>query len=460
GYSNYPNYRFYNLGGGVYRFPGNCWYGNAENCPNGCKDGACIKEKNLLLVLDDYVIYHINDYPNKGDLYIAGKADISWNKIENAKCYNIYQMTKNSDGSVRTNYYLTYSTCWSGGGGANQLNYDTTGLSPDAVWFYKIAAVDQNNKEFLFSNEINFKFSDWCIDSDNGKNYYTKGRTNDQGELYPYYDECIDSSNLKEYFCVYDTNRVKKYYKDEVIYHCPNGCKDGACIKCTDSDGGKNYYEKGTCTDARWSGDDYCVGNVLHEVTCEPDNFCTTDEEGFVCTNGCQDGACVEEEEITCSDTDGGINYYKKGTTTETSIEGTQTRSDSCSLQQIGETDENGKIRYKNIETYSCSGIDCHLRENYCRDIDNALSNFGVICPGGCKDGACLRYVQSEACVDTDGGNDIYEKGVVYYKENSQVIGIVDACRLGSGGYYAAPFLMEYTCGSDNKFFAKGRIQA
>jgi hypothetical protein len=66
------------------------------------------------------------------------------------------------------------------------------------------------------------------------------------------------------------------------------------CAVCTDSDGGKDYYEKGRVIsragdESAW---DSCEGSVLTELTC--------DEQGgkdyeYTCPNGCDDGACVNQ---------------------------------------------------------------------------------------------------------------------------------------------------------------------
>ncbi len=149
-----------------------------------------------------------------------------------------------------------------------------------------------------------------------------------------------------------------------------------------------------------------------------------------------------------CTDSDGGENFYEKGVVYSEGV----TEEDFCTLRQPEEyADDNGFIRYKGAgETIvnTCYWSDCHLVENFCREIDNARSNRGVVCPGGCSDGQCMGYTQQEDCVDTDGGKNLFEKGVVYYKENGQVIGYVDTCRSGAGAYYAADGIMEYTCES------------
>jgi hypothetical protein len=68
-----------------------------------------------------------------------------------------------------------------------------------------------------------------CKDSDGGVNYYVRGITNPcpcSGELCPtcgaWIDKCLNKSTLLEYSC--DNLNGEEY-------NCPNGCKDGACIK-------------------------------------------------------------------------------------------------------------------------------------------------------------------------------------------------------------------------------------
>jgi len=84
---------------------------------------------------------------------------------------------------------------------------------------------------------------------------------------------------------------------------------------CTDSDGGKDYYEKGTATG--WEGNQWVTstdgcrydGKTLAEVYCDGSNLLVAQYE---CPNDCENGACVQES--TCTDSDGGINYDERGT--------------------------------------------------------------------------------------------------------------------------------------------------
>ncbi|MBU2616172.1 MAG: hypothetical protein KKC19_03650 [Nanoarchaeota archaeon] len=69
---------------------------------------------------------------------------------------------------------------------------------------------------------------DSCVDSDGGKNYYEKGTLNfNNREIYD--DSCIGDEvpslkgQLTEYFCDEDGRK-------SIVYECPNGCFDGACL--------------------------------------------------------------------------------------------------------------------------------------------------------------------------------------------------------------------------------------
>ncbi len=63
-----------------------------------------------------------------------------------------------------------------------------------------------------------------CIDTDNGKDYYTKASIiagNEGGE-----DICESAEILKEYLC-----NDERTLAGAIRYKCPFGCKDGACIR-------------------------------------------------------------------------------------------------------------------------------------------------------------------------------------------------------------------------------------
>ncbi|MDD5221235.1 MAG: hypothetical protein PHV47_01360, partial [Candidatus Pacebacteria bacterium] len=260
----------------------------------------------------------------------------------------------------------------------------------------------------LFSIEPN----DTCVDSDGGKNYYTKGSvteinqyTNWAPNTFP--DMCVADNilgNLAEATCAQHSDGT--YYGKQIYYTCPFGCSNGACLpapsvtvlspsgstlvqkqqttitwktqnysglvgldlyqndnfivnivtnisdtgyyiwtvpitlsgsgfkikavllntkagsvadfsdtpfniiaqpvpNCTDSDGGKDYYVKGTVKINNTSYIDYCSGSVLLEYSCPSQQDSSTgiysavNVDPYVCVNGCENGACKKTSDCS-----------------------------------------------------------------------------------------------------------------------------------------------------------------
>ncbi len=146
-------------------------------------------------------------------------------------------------------------------------------------------------------------FAQDCTDSDDGKNYYIKGTLSSSGGE-SFTDYCQTDVRLNEMYCV-DKNSYSS-----VEFDCPNGCKGGVCVEetgkgCTDSDGGINYYVKGTARGIGQKGEaqtgeytDFCTSTgTIYERYCTEDNTV-----GYIitaCKNSvCKDGACVEKTKI------------------------------------------------------------------------------------------------------------------------------------------------------------------
>jgi len=227
--------------------------------------------------------------------------------------------------------------------------------------------------------------------------------------------ECESHS---EYKC--DGDHVYWYnscgVKEEKKEACDNGCKDAVCIKnedgdvCTDSDSGKNYYEKGTATKGEQSLSDHCNddGSLTEKycdngeikaviVTCDDEYICSNgacvasdggcishhemkcfgtnyvywydscgekEEKVDFCAYGCYQGAC-KEEQAKCTDSDSGANYYEKGTT---------------------KAYKPGTMDYVTVEDH-CEGI--QIVEYQCNGI--YYQELKTVCPNGCEDGICLK---------------------------------------------------------------------
>src|SRR4030042_3558703 len=109
--------------------------------------------------------------------------------------------------------------------------------------------------------------------------------------------------------------------------NCPKDC--GGVVECTDSDGGKNYYLKGTVKTGSQAGTEsctYCTGacpvtTTAREaepcvVTCGAvvEYYCNNNgviaEETFNCPNGCNEGACIGVEKVCTSNSGCGEKLF------------------------------------------------------------------------------------------------------------------------------------------------------
>ena len=230
-----------------------------------------------------------------------------------------------------------------------------------------------------------------CRDTDGGKNYYVKGTvTYCTGNLCTKMTDFCDRKYgyLNEYYC--DGRRYAK-----TTYNCPNGCKDGACLQLTIklldaycsngkislillNDGNTNidgseirilvdnkegdfyfnpYSIKPKETLVASSYERYSSGSHTLLVV-SPGN---TVRQTVYC--GVTTTTTIPREE-TCRDTDGGKNYYVKGTVTYCTGNLCTKMTDFCDR------------KYGYLNEYYCDG------RRYAKTTYN--------CPNGCKDGACI----------------------------------------------------------------------
>jgi hypothetical protein len=138
-----------------------------------------------------------------------------------------------------------------------------------------------------------------CTDSDNGETAGIKGTTAASGSSKT--DSCVSDTMVSEYYC--SNGEVLSKGID-----CGSGehCVDGACAayQCTDSDNGKNANTSGTATLGPTENQDTCADNsTVTEYYCDSNRIAS---QNITCGTGktCKSGAC---KEITCEDSDGGI---------------------------------------------------------------------------------------------------------------------------------------------------------
>ena len=174
-------------------------------------------------------------------------------------------------------------------------------------------------------------------------------------------------------------------------------------IICTDSDGGWSIYVKGTCSGNNGQYTDFCVdATTLREFACDNNNCLSMN---YLCTESCYNGACIEQSQQnmtplqaqqmtplqvaqkTCSDSDGGLNFYSVGTCTDS--EGGHL--DSCSGSYVK-------------EYYCAVDGNCHTIYQKCGALFGSIS----CSTGACDKGAWLKTMPlqgwSQSSVNGGGG--------------------------------------------------------
>lgn len=135
-----------------------------------------------------------------------------------------------------------------------------------------------------------------------------------------------------------------------------------ASAACSDSDGGINYFVKGTVVASTGKFTDFCTGGMLTEY------YCSADPAGIAnprvanitkkCLYGCSNGACQSQIPY-CNDSDGGMNFFTQGTVTST----TGVFTDFCMHSMLAE--------------FYCNGT--------------AMNSTTSACAYGCQNGACMN---------------------------------------------------------------------
>ncbi|MBW2976610.1 hypothetical protein KY347_04145 [Candidatus Woesearchaeota archaeon] len=153
---------------------------------------------------------------------------------------------------------------------------------------------------------------------------------------------------------------------------------------CVDSDSGVYPYIKGRVYGMQNGNlvnlSDSCNWNYIYERYCDGTNIAYS---YTLCSYGCSDGACIEGTTI-CTDSDGGTNYYVKGTarTNNLNIEGAY---DCCKMQYS--TQMGDPVAHRGPGGGPCVDEGPYLYEAICKN--NLPTHTVYTCPNGCKNGVC-----------------------------------------------------------------------
>ncbi|MBN2043368.1 MAG: hypothetical protein JW754_06215 [Candidatus Aenigmarchaeota archaeon] len=359
-----PHQKLQCFGGHVYWYDG-CGEreGMKEYCPNGCDLGSC----------NEYSMEECYDSDNGKNVSAKGTV-VKANRIESDEC--------KADGTLTEKYCFMHDIRWE------------SVLCPSGQICRDGACIATGG----------------CNDTDNGDNYFVRGSITLENESVME-DKC--GEGFYEGFVIEYSCAAKSHVTN---YECPLGCENGTCIKpeCVDTDGGYNYFKKGWIVIKDGTKhENFCNGDNVVEQNCDK----TVDYE---CPDGCSFGACVSGIHVSgeCTDSDGGKNYYLRGTITT----GNDTFEDGCGTGEMA-----GYV----IE-YSCEEQEngTHVPSNY-------------ECPFGCSEGRCKS---SDVCSDTDGGKNFFQKGWIIMED-----GIVREDECGTGNLDG--YVIERHCESESNVF-------
>ncbi len=270
-----------------------------------------------------------------------------------------------------------------------------------------------------------------CYDDDNDEGnpgyYSVKGETTDLGTVET--DECQllgannqrSTTTLTEYYCVsgerVSGNKLCSDVDEDYV------CSDGACIAdaCSDSDGGKKALLYGEATTLSGEeGLDTCSsdGITLTEYYCEGAEITSSTVDCSSLGKVCAGGQCVAAP--TCTDTDGGEDFYEQGTTTGYEI----TASARGGYSYTADT----------AKTDTCAGSNEGLVEYWC-DASLGITHYTTYACADedkiCSDGACVECTQDDNSM-CGAGYKCSRRGTCYTTCDSASAG-ANECRIREG---------------------------
>ncbi len=376
------------------------------HCPNGCLNGACIVT------------------PVCGDTWCNGEETCETCPTDCGPC-----TCTDADGDGYD--HIDWRHCPTG----DDCRDDIPSINPGATEICNNYIDDDCDGLIDTNDPIDCPL---CSDTDYGLNYYEKGTVTDINGVVKE-DVCYytNDGTLAEYYCNPETHT---WAYD--LYQCPYWCSDGVCVNnCMDricGDGETCFNCPQDCGDCCGNGEcDYEETTITCPEDCGSvcgDGVCNGAESAencpHDCTSVCGDRECTHTEtaqtcpeDCICTDTDGGIDYFKRGTVND--MYGI-THVDACNPSNSQELFERYCNALGELETdyytcpVACSGDICV--DSYCGDNKCTGSETSSSCPEDCGVCACgdeicdLRCETCDSCSEDCG--DCCGNGECDYGEN------------------------------------------
>tara|TARA_Y100000034_G_scaffold136850_1_gene216373 strand:- start:1853 stop:6388 length:4536 start_codon:yes stop_codon:yes gene_type:complete len=216
-----------------------------------------------------------------------------------------------------------------------------------------------------------------------------------------------------------DREYLVREYKHPCEEGCVNGACGGGCIENWDCElWGEcdliTRVQTRACTDLNNCGTENNKPSETQDCcpeswTCTDWSECIDEHQTKTCTDSNNCGTTVFKPAVSrscsvCTESDDGKDYYVNGTTRGKGIIGDEIleESDYCTK---GGTDH--------LEAGP------NIQERFCNDQGFFHSTF-FHCPNGCIDGACIAEGETASgiCEDSDGGDNILQKGTSVYNSS------------------------------------------
>ena len=393
-YGNFDDYCAAPTSTAIYEFycdinqNGDKWvYQGFYYCPNGCKDGACIKGEFDLKV-DSITPKETNEFDSSGKRLVYFQYIVKNIGNSVSEKFDVSNYVDGQPAGGTSNYQPLAAGQTLDIASTNTGYYLTSGKHTFKISISVTGDKDNTNNELTIGVYVNPKQAASCTDSDGGKNYYQKGEAvyiSNEGIKSSVTDSCWDigGQTLSEAYC------ENGMLNTDSFVQCDYGCSQGVCLSnppvCYDSDQNNDLYLKGYATidngltkiyDQCGYEQGYQSDSLILQSYC--DNYKLKVSYSDYCPYGCKDGTCLKKTIcplIKCANPPQGCRY--------------EPAYDENGCQTCGTL-----VCDKECETDS----DCPV-----------ISCITTPCPQNkCISGKC---VQTPTCKDSDGGKNYYKKG-------------------------------------------------
>lgn len=232
------------------------------------------------------------------------------------------------------------------------------------------------------------------------------------------------------------------------------GGLNATAITCIDSDGGIDYFKKGTITESTDSSNntstDNCINEkILSEYYCPTQGVNNANVLTYTCLVACENGACINQvssaNNTFCTDSDKGIDYYIKGyVSTNYNEQNPDFKTeDSCMIPDMKVN--NGTTQQ--IGVSSCEGSNCFIQDFYC-DGNAGPYSSGNNCPNGCLDGACIKgeEIKEQVRCEFEGSNQLQKCYTSEFSSRASCSG-KETCVADISGYVGEYITWKSSCG-------------